>query len=107
MVITEALARGVPVLATDVGGVREAVGHGADGTLPALLVPPGDPAALAAALGAWLTDGDLRARLRRAARDRRATLRPWAATASDVAAALARAAPNDLVAPNDLAEAAR
>ena len=59
MVVTEALARGLPVLAADVGGVTEALGHGEDGTRPGLLVPPGDPAALGAALRAWL--GDARA----------------------------------------------
>ena len=79
MVVTEALARGLPVLATDVGGVTEALGHGEDGTRPGLLVPPGDPAALGAALRRWLGDAELRERLRRAARERRASLRPWAA----------------------------
>ena len=88
MVVTEALARGLPVLATDVGGVTEALGCGKDGTRPGLLVPPGDPAALGAALRAWLGDAELRGRLRRAARERRASLRPWAATVSDVAGAL-------------------
>ncbi len=85
MVVTEALSRGLPVIAADVGGVNEAVGHGEDGTRPGLLVPPGDPAALGAALRAWLEDAELRDRLRRAARERRAKLRPWAATASAVA----------------------
>ena len=91
MVVTEALARGVPVLATEVGGVTEALGHGDDGTLPGLLVPPGDPAALGAALRAWLDDAHLRARLRRAARERRTKLRPWTVTASAVAGVLAGA----------------
>ncbi len=94
MVVTEALARGIPVLAADVGGVREALGHGG------LLVAPGDPAALGAALRSWLTDAGLRARLRRAARARRETLRGWDATASVVAGVLADAA-------RPLAEAAR
>jgi len=89
MVVTEALARGLPVLTTDVGGVTEALGHGEDGTRPGLLVPPGDPAALGAAVRAWLEDAELRDRLRRAARERRAKLRPWAATASAVAEVLA------------------
>jgi len=106
MVVTEALARGLPVLATDVGGVNEALGHGADGTRPGLLIPPGDPAALGAALRAWLCDAELRDRLRRAARERRTTLRPWTATASEVADVLRRAAPSaEGVA--GLAEAAR
>jgi glycosyltransferase involved in cell wall biosynthesis len=89
MVVTEALARGLPVLATEVGGVIEALGHGDDGTRPGLLVPRGDPAALGAALRAWLEDRELRDRLRRAARERRAKLRPWGATASLVADVLA------------------
>ena len=80
MVVTEALARGLPVLAAEVGGVTEALGHGEDGTRPGLLVPPGDPAALGAALRRWLGDAELRGRLRRAARERRASLRGWPAT---------------------------
>ncbi|HEX6652089.1 MAG TPA: glycosyltransferase family 4 protein [Thermoleophilaceae bacterium] len=89
MVITEALARGVPVLATDVGGVTEALGRADDGARPGLLIPPGDPAALGAALRAWLEDEALRDRLRLAARERRANLRPWTATTSAVADVLA------------------
>jgi glycosyltransferase involved in cell wall biosynthesis len=89
MVVTEALSRGLPVIASEVGGVSEALGHGENGTRPGLLVPPGDPAALGAALRAWLEDAELRERLRPAARERRARLRPWAATASAVADAVA------------------
>ena len=89
MVVTEALARGLAVLATEVGGVPEALGHSEDGIRPGLLVPPGDPAAFGAALRAWLEDEALRNRLRLAARGRRARLRQWAATASAVAGVLA------------------
>jgi glycosyltransferase involved in cell wall biosynthesis len=88
MVVTEALARGLPVLTTDVGGVTEALGHGEDGTRPGLLVPPGDAPALGAALRGWLGDAERRGRLRRAARERRASLRPWAATTSEIAGVL-------------------
>jgi glycosyltransferase involved in cell wall biosynthesis len=88
MVITEALARGLPVLATEVGGVTEALGNGADGTRPGLLVPSGDAAALGAALRSWLVDAGLRDRLRRAARERRAALRGWPATTSVLAGVL-------------------
>ena len=87
MALSEALARGIPAVATDVGGIREAVGATVSGP-PAVLVPSGDPTALAAALRGWLTDAALRGRLRDAARTRRKTLPPWAATASGVAAAL-------------------
>ena len=69
MVVTEALAHGVPVIVSDVGGVREALG----GT-PGVLVPPGDPDALAGALRRWLTDAGHRAEQRAAARVRRTTL---------------------------------
>jgi glycosyltransferase involved in cell wall biosynthesis len=92
MVVTEALARGLPVVAAEVGGVPEALGHGADGTRPGLLVPPDDPHALREALGAWLEDHDLRRRLRRAARERRAALTRWSATTAAVAEVLVGAA---------------
>lgn len=92
MVLTEALARGVPVVAADVGGVREAVGTDADGGRPGILVRPNDPVALAAALRAWLEDASLRRRLRRAARALRTSLAPWTATTSAVARVLEEAA---------------
>jgi glycosyltransferase involved in cell wall biosynthesis len=92
MVVTEALARGLPVVAAEVGGLSEALGHGENGARPGLLVPPGDPAALGAALRAWLGDAELRGRLRRAARERRTSLREWAATSSVLAGVLAGAA---------------
>jgi glycosyltransferase involved in cell wall biosynthesis len=92
MVVTEALARGLPVVAADVGGVSEALGRGADGTRPGLLVPPEDAAALHDALRAWLEDANLRGRLRRAARERRAALPRWSTTASAVGDVLAGAA---------------
>ena len=47
MVVTEALARALPVLAPDVGGVPEALGVTPDGRRPGLLLPPGDVDALA------------------------------------------------------------
>jgi glycosyltransferase involved in cell wall biosynthesis len=92
MVIAEALAHGLPVVAAEVGGVPEALGYGADGTRPGLLVSPGDPAALRDALRSWLEDADLRRRLRVAARERRASLSDWSATTSAVAEALQGAA---------------
>ncbi len=91
MVVTEALARGLPVVAAEVGGLPEALGHGADGLRPGLLVPPGDPAALGAALRAWLGDAELRGRLRRAARERRTSLSGWSTTTSVLAGVLAGA----------------
>jgi glycosyltransferase involved in cell wall biosynthesis len=92
MVVTEALARGLPVVATDVGGVREALGHATGGIQPGRLVPPEDPAALAAALRAWLGEAEVRRTWRRAARERRASLPRWSTTASTLADVLAKAA---------------
>jgi glycosyltransferase involved in cell wall biosynthesis len=95
MVVTESLARGVPVLVTAVGGVREALGATGAGEVPGLLVPADDPVALAGALRRWLGDADLRERLRRAATERRASLATWADTAQRVAEALAGTARED------------
>lgn len=92
MVVTEALARGIPVLATAVNGLPEALGRAPDGSLPGMLVGPGDPAALAGALRHWLSDAGERRRLRRSARDRRTTLTGWAVTAELVSGVLRKAA---------------
>ncbi|GAA2659144.1 glycosyltransferase family 4 protein [Streptomyces vastus] len=90
MAVTEALARGIPVLATDVGGLPEAVGRAPDGGMPGILVPPDNSAALAAELRGWFLDADVRRRLRAAARGRRAALDGWAATARSLAGVLGR-----------------
>jgi glycosyltransferase involved in cell wall biosynthesis len=91
MVVTEALAAGVPVLASAVGGVPEALGTTSRG-VPGLLVPASDPAALAGALGRWLDEAALRDRLRAAARERRDHLEGWTATTERIARALGAAA---------------
>jgi glycosyltransferase involved in cell wall biosynthesis len=88
MVVTEALAHGLPVIGSAVGGVPEAVGLATTGEVPGILVPPADAAALAGALRAWLSDPALRTRLRAAARDRRTALPRWSETAASVAEAL-------------------
>ncbi|MEU2156899.1 glycosyltransferase family 4 protein [Streptomyces sp. NPDC019396] len=90
MVVTEALARGVPVLATAVGGLPEAVGLAPDGSVPGALVPPDDRPALTAALRHWISDPGERRRSRAAAHGRRAALTGWDSTARGVAAALDR-----------------
>jgi glycosyltransferase involved in cell wall biosynthesis len=61
--VVEALAAGTPVIATATGGVVEVVRDGENG----LLVPPGDAAALAAAIERFLGDQALQQRLRAAA----------------------------------------
>jgi glycosyltransferase involved in cell wall biosynthesis len=88
MVVTEALAHGLPVVAGSVGGLAEALGCAPDGSTPGLLVPVEDPAALAVALRRWLTDPLCRSRLRRAAGLRRMTLTSWSGTASRISAVL-------------------
>jgi glycosyltransferase involved in cell wall biosynthesis len=65
-VILEAMASGLPVVSTESAGVAEAVVHGESG----LLVPQGDPDALAGALMRVLRDHELRGRLGRRARAR-------------------------------------
>ncbi|MBF4767464.1 glycosyltransferase family 4 protein [Nocardioides agariphilus] len=82
IVASEALSRGIPVLATDVGGVREALGSASGTEVPGFLVPSNDPVALGAALRSWLTSPPLRTRLRSVAVERRDGLAGW-----DVAAA--------------------
>jgi glycosyltransferase involved in cell wall biosynthesis len=62
--VLEAMRAGLPVVATEVGGVGEAVTQGVNG----LLVPRGEPGALAAALSALVTDGERRRVLGAAAR---------------------------------------
>ena len=56
MVVAEALARGIPVIGSEVGGVPATLGRDADGRSPGLLVPAGDADALAAR-AAVLADG--------------------------------------------------
>jgi glycosyltransferase involved in cell wall biosynthesis len=66
LVVLEAMAQGKPVVATDVGGTAEAVADGETG----LLVPAGDAAALADALGQLLADPERARRMGEAGRAR-------------------------------------
>lgn len=63
--VLEALAAGLPVVATDVGGLPEIVDHGIDGRL----VPPGDPAALAETLLELLRSPEVLERMSNRARE--------------------------------------
>jgi glycosyltransferase involved in cell wall biosynthesis len=82
MAVAEALARGLPVVATRTGAVPELVGDGAG-----LLVPPDDVDALTAALGRMLADPATRARHAAGAARVRERLPSW----RDACAALGRA----------------
>jgi glycosyltransferase involved in cell wall biosynthesis len=64
-VVLEAMASGLPVVATDVGGLRQYMQHGVNGDL----VPAGDSTALANAIARYTDDEDLSARVGRRNRD--------------------------------------
>ena len=64
--LLEAMAMGLPPVATDVSGTRDVIPDESYG----LVVPPGDPVALADALGKLVTDPDLRREMGRRARGR-------------------------------------
>jgi glycosyltransferase involved in cell wall biosynthesis len=77
MVMLEAMAAGIPIVATNVGGIPDLLSP-----QEALLVPPEDPTALAAAMRATLDDGEAAAVRARAARLRQQSefdVGPWSA----------------------------
>jgi phosphatidylinositol alpha-mannosyltransferase len=71
IVLVEAMAAGVPIVASNIDGYRDVVTDGVDG----LLVPPGDPIALAAAVRRILDGPALAARLKGSALERAGTFR--------------------------------
>ncbi len=90
MVVTEALRRGIPVLATTADALPETLGRAPDGSVPGLLVPPDDAAALAGALRRWLRESALRNRLRASARSVRGMLKGWEETSRSLDEVLER-----------------
>ncbi len=69
----EAMGCGIPVVASDAGGLPEVVEDGSCG----FVVPKGDAVRLADAIGRLLADPGLRARMGRAARERALRLFDW------------------------------
>lgn len=75
IVLFEAMAACVPIIATLVGGVPDVVGH-----TDAALVPPGDPGAIAGAVQSMRTDADAASRRAASARrrlERDFAVEPW------------------------------
>jgi glycosyltransferase involved in cell wall biosynthesis len=83
MVLTEALAHGLPIISTTGGAAAKTVPDTA-----ALKVPAGDPTALAEALALLLDDGKRRSALADAASSHARNLPGWSETAAIVAAQL-------------------
>jgi len=83
MAVAEALARGLPVVSTTTGAIADLVGDDAG-----LLVPPGDEAALAAALSQVLGDPRLYEQLAAGARRARTRLPTWDEAMGKMTAAL-------------------
>jgi glycosyltransferase involved in cell wall biosynthesis len=91
LVVTEALARGIPAIVSAGTGAVEALQEGATTTeTPGTAVPAADPESLATVLRSWLTEPVLRHSWRQAALARRDTLRGWQQTAEAVVAYLNR-----------------
>jgi glycosyltransferase involved in cell wall biosynthesis len=84
----EAMACGVPVVASAVGGMLDSVVDGVTG----VHVPPRDSAALAEAIGALLDAPDHRAELSRAGLERVRSRYSWDRVAADTAAVYQRTA---------------
>jgi glycosyltransferase involved in cell wall biosynthesis len=89
MVVAEALARGIPVVAARVGGVPEAIA----GSTAGILVPPDDPDALGAVLRRWREDPGWRGALTAEAVRSRTAARSWGEPAEIAAAVLRDAGP--------------
>ena len=83
MVLDEAIAHGLPIIATNAGAIAKTVLPGTG-----LLVPPGDSSALADAISVFLTDSNVRSQLTESAREARDQLRSWSQAAEEFALAI-------------------
>ena len=83
MVLSEAIAHGLPIVCSDAGAMPQTVPQGAG-----LLVPVGDPKALADALRSMIIDTTQRAKLQNAARKARMNIRSWKQAAAEFSALL-------------------
>ena len=83
MVVSEALARGLPMITTTGGALAQTAPEDC-----CLRVEPGNVDVLAEALARWLDDAALRRRLTRSAAERRENLRSWSEAGRSFAAAL-------------------
>lgn len=83
MVLDEAIARGLPIVASDAGAIPSTIPSGAG-----LLVPPGNSDALAASLRRFMEDDVLRHAMQKAARAARHSLRSWEQSTREFEAAL-------------------
>lgn len=97
IVLVEAMAAGVPVVATDIPGYREVIRPDTNG----LLVPPGDWEALADALERLLGDEELAARLSDAGRER-ASAYSWEAVLPKIEAIYRRVAAGGELGPTSV-----
>lgn len=88
MVVTEAIAHGLPVITTTGGALAQTLPSGAG-----CAVAPGDTAALAEALQSFIGDRDARAGAAEAAARARDALRSWQTAGNDFAAVLERVSP--------------
>lgn len=83
MVLDEAIAHGLPIIASDAGAIADTIPERAG-----LLFPAGDSQALARTIERWFCDAELRCGLRQAARSARLTQRDWAMAAAEFDEAL-------------------
>jgi glycosyltransferase involved in cell wall biosynthesis len=78
MVLMEAMACGIPVVATDVGGTGAVVRHNVDG----ILIKPRDPGAISTAVNFLLENPEIADEMGREARERVETTSSWSIIAS-------------------------